>query len=242
MTAADKPEPASTPEDIELLLPWHANGTLSATEARRVEDALARDPALARQYAAVREEYAETILLNESLGAPSSRAMQTLFAAIDAEPARTPPAPSLSARLARLVAALSPRTLAYGAAGLAAVVVLQAGVIGAVVMKDLTAPRETFRTAAAPVALPAPPAPGAAMRSAAPAAKLPVALVRFAPEARLSELTTLLGSYGAVIVDGPRAGLFRIQFGDHPLPPQEFSQLLARLQAERLIGFAAAAE
>ena len=63
---------------------------LNARDARRVEEALAGDPELARQYAVIREEYAETIGLNESLGAPSARAMQKLFAAIDAEPARKP--------------------------------------------------------------------------------------------------------------------------------------------------------
>jgi hypothetical protein len=63
------------PSEIEMLLPWHAAGTLNARDARRVDEALARDPALARQYAAIREEYAETIGLNESLGAPSARAM-----------------------------------------------------------------------------------------------------------------------------------------------------------------------
>ncbi len=78
------------PSEIEMLLPWHAAGTLNARDARRVEEALARDPDLARQYAVIREEYAETIHLNESLGAPSARAMQKLFAAIDGEPARNP--------------------------------------------------------------------------------------------------------------------------------------------------------
>src|SRR3954471_9205751 len=78
------------PSDIEMLLPWYAAGTLNARDARRVEEALARDPDLARQYAVIREEYAETIGLNESLGAPSVRAMQKLFAAIDAEPGRQP--------------------------------------------------------------------------------------------------------------------------------------------------------
>ena len=76
------------PSQIEMLLPFHAAGTLNARELGRVDEALARDPALAKQYAAIREEYAETIHLNESLGAPSARAMQRLFAAIDAEPAR----------------------------------------------------------------------------------------------------------------------------------------------------------
>src|ERR1700754_1318668 len=78
------------PSEIEMLLPWHAAGTLNARDARRVEEALARDPGLARQYAVIREEYAETISLNETLGAPSVRAMQKLFAAIDAEPSRRP--------------------------------------------------------------------------------------------------------------------------------------------------------
>ncbi len=73
-----------------MLLPWHAAGTLNARDARRVEEALAHDPELAKQYAVIREEYAETIDLNESLGAPSTRAMQKLFAAIDTEPAGKP--------------------------------------------------------------------------------------------------------------------------------------------------------
>ena len=80
------------PSDLEMLLPWHAAGTLHGRDARRVEDALARDPELAREYDVIREEYAATVGLNESLGAPSMRAVQKLFAAIDAEPARRPAA------------------------------------------------------------------------------------------------------------------------------------------------------
>src|ERR1700758_1525265 len=76
------------PSEVELLLPWYAAGRLNARDARRVEEALIRDPALARQYAVIREEYAGTIALNERLGAPSPRAIQRLFAAIDAEPAQ----------------------------------------------------------------------------------------------------------------------------------------------------------
>ena len=76
--------------DIEELLPWHAAGTLSRRDTQRVEEALARDPELARRYALVREELGETILLNETLGAPSAHAMEKLFAKIDAEPARKP--------------------------------------------------------------------------------------------------------------------------------------------------------
>src|ERR1700751_3907545 len=88
--AASKNTMEKEPSEVELLLPWHAAGTLNERDARRVDEALARDPELARQYAVIREEYAETIDLNESLGAPSARAMHKLFAAIDAEPARKP--------------------------------------------------------------------------------------------------------------------------------------------------------
>ena len=75
MMAASKKMLDQEPSEIEMLLPWHAAGTLNARDARRVDEALARDPELARQYAVIREEYAETISLNESLGAPSARAM-----------------------------------------------------------------------------------------------------------------------------------------------------------------------
>ena len=76
--------------EIEALLPWHAAGTLSRRDADRVEQALASDRELRRRYDIVREELAETIHLNETLGAPSARAMEKLFAAIDAEEARAP--------------------------------------------------------------------------------------------------------------------------------------------------------
>ena len=139
MMAASKKMLEQEPSEIEMLLPWHAAGTLNARDARRVEEALARDPELARQYAVIREEYAETIGLNESLGAPSARAMQKLFAAIDAEPERKPSrSVSLSARISDFFAALSPRTLAWSASLGAVALLLQAGVIGAVLMKNQT--------------------------------------------------------------------------------------------------------
>jgi len=75
---------------IEELLPWHATQSLSRRDADRVEQALAGDRELARRYELVRQELAETTRLNETLGAPSARAMEKLFAAINAEEARAP--------------------------------------------------------------------------------------------------------------------------------------------------------
>src|SRR5215204_5112095 len=109
-------------EDIEALLPWHAAGTLSRRDAERVEQALAQDAELARQFELVREEMAETIHLNETLGAPSTRAAQKLFAAIEAEgtskKGHTVPF-QMSGWLAGLMEQLSPRTLAWSAAAAA---------------------------------------------------------------------------------------------------------------------------
>jgi len=55
-TNQDAPERS----EIEALLPWHAAGTLSRRDTQRVEDALARDPELARRYALVRDELGES--------------------------------------------------------------------------------------------------------------------------------------------------------------------------------------
>ena len=86
---------------IEFLLPWYAAGTLSRSESDCVEKALAGDVELARRYALVLEELAETINLNEALGEPSASVAETLFAAIDVEealhrsaPNNTAPAPA----------------------------------------------------------------------------------------------------------------------------------------------------
>ena len=77
-------------QELEKLLPWHAARRLSRREADLVERALAADAELERCYDQVRQELADTIHLNETLGAPSARAMENLFAAIEAEEVRAP--------------------------------------------------------------------------------------------------------------------------------------------------------
>ena len=233
MMAASKKMLDQEPSEIEMLLPFHAAGTLSARDARRVEDALAADPALARQYAVIREEYAETISLNESLGAPSARAMAKLFAAIDGEPVRKPSLSiSLSARISEFFARLSPRTLAWSASLGAVALLLQAGVIGAVLMKNQTA---SFQTASLSLNEPSAPITRDLASSAAPTR----ALVRFAPEARIADITALLDNYQASIVDGAKGGMFRLQFGK-AMSKDEAASLLARLQREKIVSLAVA--
>jgi hypothetical protein len=89
-------------QKLEKLLPWHAARTLSRREADLVERALAADAELARCYDLVRQELADTIHLNETLGAPSARAMEKLFAAIEVEEVAAPRRRRVSRRPARL--------------------------------------------------------------------------------------------------------------------------------------------
>jgi anti-sigma factor RsiW len=225
MMAMNKKILEKDPGDIEALLPWHAAGTLSARDTRRVEDALARDPSLARQYAAIQEEYAETIALNESLGAPSSRAMAKLFAAIDAEPVRKPSGSfNIPARIAEFFGSLSPRTLAYSAALGALALLLQAGVIGAILAKQQAG---SFQTASLS---------GPRQETG------PQAFVRFTPDARVSDITAFLDANQATIINSTAGGMFRLQFGDKPMSKQEIAGLMTRLQNEKIINLAAPAQ
>ncbi len=230
MMAMSKKMLDQEPGEIEMLLPFHAAGTLNARDARRVDEALASDPALARQYAVIQEEYAETIRLNESLGAPSARAMQKLFAAIDGEPVRKPSlSTGLSAGISEFFSRLSPRTLAWSASLGAVALLLQAGVIGAVLVKNQT----TFEIASLPL-----------NQTSAPITRNlggdvpPRALVRFTPEARMADINTLLDNYQASIVGGAKGGLFRLQFGNGSLGKDEVASLMSKLQGEKIVSLA----
>ena len=221
------------PSEIEMLLPWHAAGTLNARDARRVEEALVRDPELARQYAVIREEYAETIDLNESLGAPSARAMQKLFAAIDEEPVRKPSLTSrISTGIAQFFASLSPRTVAWSAGAAAVALLLQAGVIGAVLMQG-----QTYQTASLSVNE----RPAATMtRELGAAGTPPRALVRFAPDAKMADINALLDNYQATVVGGAN-GLFRLQFGGKSMNKDEVAGLMSKLRGEKIVSLAESA-
>ena len=176
--------------DIEDLLPWHAAGTLGHRDMQRVEAALANDPELARRYELVREELAQTIHLNETLGAPSPRAMEALFAKIDAEPARQPAISiNLGARIAEFFANLSPRTLAWSASAAALAILLQAGVIAGIMLKEKSA--GDYETASAPTNV---------------AGDGAYALIRFQPQASAADITKFLETNKLSVVGRPIRG------------------------------------
>jgi hypothetical protein len=230
MMASSKKLLEREPGEIEMLLPWHAAGTLNAPDSRRVDEALGRDPELVREYAVIREEYAETIRLNESLGAPSARAMQKLFVAINMEPApEFRSSPSIARRFTRFFAKLSPRTLAWSASLGSLAALLQVGVIGLFLINNRPASFET-----------------ASLSNDEPITRglgvgLPRALVRFVPGARFSDVTALLDRYQASIIDGGKDEIFKLQFGNRAMSTDEVAGLMSRLQNERIVSLAVTA-
>jgi hypothetical protein len=216
-----------THSDIEELLPWHAAGTLSRRDSQRVDEALARDPELARRYALVREELGETILLNESLGAPSGRAMEKLFAKIDAEPARKPAVSlNLGARIAEFFGSLTPRTLAWSASAAAIAILLQAGIIAGIAIKDHGI--GGYETASAPST---DPGVGA------------FTIIRFAPQASSDDITRFLEANKLQIASGPAAGgLYKVRVSMTGLPKADLARIVKKLQEDKVVGFIATTE
>ncbi len=201
-------EPEDEMDPIEALLPWYAAGTLDAFGAKSVDEALVTRPDLRASLALTREDRAETIALNESLGAPGPAALARVLGAAKAEPRK----PSLLARLAAFAghgADAKPARLAWGAAAAAVVIVLQAVAIVAL----LPAARTNSEVATGP-------------RDVAGA----YVLVTFAPDARLDQVDAFLAEHRAQIVDGPvSGGMYKLRVGDKTPSPDELSAVVDEL-------------
>jgi hypothetical protein len=213
-------------EDVELLLPWHAAGTLSRRDAARVEQALANDNELAARYELVREELGEAIRLNESLGAPSARAMETLFAKIDAEPARKPKVSlSITAWMTSFVAGFSPRTLAYSGAAAMLAIILQAGILAGVFVGSAVGPQLASHEQ------------GEKLGEGA------FVLIRFNPQASAADITAFLQENKATVVGGPAAGtgLFRLRVAEAAMSQDELGAVMNKMAKSPVVGFAAPA-
>jgi len=194
-------------DDLELLLPFYAAGKLSPQEARRIEARLAGDAEFRRRLDLIEEERGQTVLLNDSIAPPSSATRERLFAMIDADIAATPAGRTayqgnhdsvaaggqeglrggLRAWLAGLAAAITPRAMGYAVAGLAALAIVQAGVL-AHLASGRNRP-DVYVTASAPVE------PGGVH-----------VLARFAPGVTMTAVAAWLRDNGMRIVDGPKPG------------------------------------
>jgi hypothetical protein len=224
MTTLNKEAPER--QDLEALLPWHAAGTLARHDSERVERALVNDRDLALQYDLVREELNETIHLNELLGAPSSRCMEKLFAAIEAEGVKAPVRRSFdfAGRISEFMSGFSARTLAWSASAAVVAIVAQAAVLTTVAIKDQ----------------------GPAGFEPASYRSIDEALVaiRFVPQATLGDITKFLDAHHAAVVDGPKKGqLYSIRLPVSGTDKPEMAKFVQRMQAEsKIVEFIATKE
>lgn len=211
---------------VEELLPFYANGRISTADKARVDKALANDPELAMRLEIIREDMAETALLNESLGAPSPRVLDRLMAQIEAEPQQTPLL--MRARggfltwLGQLLASQPPRRLAYASAAALALIAIQGVALTGFALRGGGG---GFQTASVP----------------GTQASDRYVLLSFKPEAKAGDIAAFFKRYDAAVVDGPRAnGSFKVRVGDASLTAAQVDAIAARMKAEgEIVGFVA---
>lgn len=210
--------------ELEELLPFYANGRISAADKARIEAALATDPELAARLDIIRDDMAETTLLNESLGAPSPRVLDRLMAGMDAEPRQlgllaTAKGGFVSggflAWLGNLLAAQPPRRLAYAGAAACALIAIQGLALTSFALRENTG----YETASAP-----------SLSSER------YVLLSFASDARAGDIASFFKRFDASVVDGPRAnGYFKVRVGDASLTQVQVDAIATRMKSESAI-------
>lgn len=191
---------ASEREEIEMLVPFYVTGRISAEDARRVDAYLKRNPDFAEHIELARDERAATASVNEALGFPSARSADKIFEAIAAD--NPPTVARARARSRGLLMAIreffvtpTPGAVRFVAAAAAAVFLVQAIVLGSMLMRP-DAPGG-YQTAAGP------------QQAATPGI---VALVAFHDTATLADISRTLTTADATIVEGPlNGGLFKVR-------------------------------
>ncbi|RWN01729.1 MAG: anti-sigma factor [Mesorhizobium sp.] len=186
MSAAEK---MSRRDEMETLLPFYLNGSLEGAELEAVEEWLATDPAALAALGEAEAEFSSTAASNEAIRPPAD-ALSRFARALDAEagPAR---APAASSRLARVWGRFMavPAGVAWAAA---------AALLALVVVQSFEQPGgmdSDFEIAGQQGDL----------------AKMPFALVKFKPDARMADIVAFLGEHQLKIAGGPTAeGVFRL--------------------------------
>lgn len=186
-------------DEIEALLPWYVTGRLDARERARVERYVREHPEVQAHLALAREESDATVTANEAIHAPGREGLDRLLASVAAAPRRQSLGAvfgQLANRFSDWIAGLAPPQLALAAAAAALLVMLQAAAIGALVLERAGAP--TYQSAGGE-------------QSTGESFAL---LVGFADTATIGDIAALLKRLDAVVIDGPRAGLYRLRLPD----------------------------
>ena len=153
--------------------------------------------------------------------------MSALFAKIDAEPARRATASmDFGARIRAFFASLSPRTLAWSASAAALAILLQAGLIAGIMLKERNA--AAYETASV---------------KSDSSGDGTYALIRFQPQSSAADITAFLETNKLNIADGPSAGgLYRVRIAASKLPKTDLARIVKALQENKVVGFIATTE
>ncbi len=212
------------PDDAELsppeaLLPWYATERLSAEDQAQVERALAADGELRRRLALVRDEEADTIAVNESLGMPSGAAMDRLMSRIEAyeveHPRRVPITERALGWVSGMLSSLTPRTLAWSAAAAAIVICLQAGLLTGLVVDRQVGGQSKL----------------ASIDSKAES-KGTYALVSFVGTVSMKDATAFLLDHHVSRLEPNSTGMYRIKIADEKLTGEALNTKLAELRKQ----------
>ncbi|RWO60272.1 anti-sigma factor [Mesorhizobium sp.] len=185
MSAAEK---MSRRDEMETLLPFYLNGSLEGAELEAVEEWLATDPAALAALGEAEAEFSGTAASNEAIRPPAD-ALSRFARALDAEagPARAPAASWLAQAWGRFTAV--PAGVAWAAA---------AALLALVVVQSFERPGgidSDFEIAGQQGDL----------------AKMPFALVKFKPDAKMADIVAFLGEHQLKIAGGPTVeGVFRL--------------------------------
>lgn len=186
MSAAEK---MSRRDEMETLLPFYLNGSLEGAELEAVEEWLATDPAALSALGEAEAEFSGTAAANEVIRPPAD-ALSRFAKALDAQagPARVPAGQSWLAKVFGQVAAMPAGVAWAAAAALLALVLVQS-------FEQPGGKGNDFEVAGAQDDL----------------AKLPFALVKFKPDAKMADIAAFLGQNGLKIAGGPTAdGVFHL--------------------------------
>ena len=129
---------------------------------------------------------------------------------------------NLTARMTKFVAGFSPRTLAYGASVAALAIVLQAGILAGVFVKEGSVGDQVLASAPQSAST-----DGSYVR------------VSFKPDATAAAITAFLNDNKAVVVEGPQAGFFRVRVAEKPMSKEELAAAVKKLAANPVVSFTA---
>jgi hypothetical protein len=214
MAMIDNLETLSEREEIEMLLPWYVTGKLERADRDRVEAYLARHPELRSQLGLIEDELDQTVRANEAITVPSARVADRLLSEIrgSASMRAADAWARFKAWAQNLLEAPSPAGLRWAAATAAVLILVQAVTIGALVMRGGETGYET------------------ASGRPAHAVEGTFVLVRFAGTAPAKAIADALSDLDMTIVDGPKAGLFRVRLGPKDMANDVRDQKIAALR------------